>query len=404
MIDSTIAIKAIQKNNKIDLVGKLSGEYVTLNDAIEAYIKFFYKIIQTEDALLNRSHDNHKSIENGFQVAENYRQININNEKVKKIRNILTIFPFELPNDSVIVPEMLGNVDYNVAYSNAKTNLKLALLGNFKIFDSSKEQLTEDSIKELIKKHLLTSSKLLLQTKVKKSALPNFLFDKEMFGTKRIDHIDEDLEKYNKEVAELYDKYSMYFQIKDLDTQKKLAEERTKAKEEKEREKKEKVEQLKMQILGILTTLDSMNDESIAKIQKYPVSKEVLFKTGDDGVIRIDERFIPVLKYIDLSGFGFENVDISGIDFSDCNVININPQKVFNKDLSNTIFIDDPKRPNNRFPFNASSNFEGVNLSGAQITIDKPIFINFKGSITDSKTLIQMDNKIIEINNNRKIV
>ena len=123
MIDSTIAIKAIQKNNKIDLVGKLSGEYVTLNDAIEAYIKFFYKIIQTEDALLNRSHDNHKSIENGFQVAENFRQININNEKVKKIRNILTIFPFELPNDSVIVPEMLGNVDYNVAYSNAKTNL-----------------------------------------------------------------------------------------------------------------------------------------------------------------------------------------------------------------------------------------------------------------------------------------
>ena len=154
----------------------------------------------------------------------------------------------------------------------------------------------------------------------------------------------------------------------------------------------QKVEEYKNKLLTLISSLDELTDESTTKITKYPIPEELLFVIGEDDVKKIDERFIEQLKYIDLSN----------INFSDCNPILIDPQKLFNKDLSNTVFLDDQTRLNNRFPFNSSSNFENVNLSGSIITTVGPVFVNFKGMIGDSKTF-KIGQNIVEVQTNKKI-
>lgn len=54
---------------------------------------------------------------------------------------------------------------------------------------------------------------------------------------------------------------------------------------------------------------------------------------------RIKDEYKRLLKYYDLSKFNFDNVDISGCDFTDTNA-KIDPQTVHNKDLRGTIIYD----------------------------------------------------------------
>ena len=72
-----------------------------------------------------------------------------------------------------------------------------------------------------------------------------------------------------------------------------------------------------------------------------------------DSHLEIPDIFKDILKFVDLNGIRFDNVKVSGIDFKDSNIdfTLLNPQTVYNKDLSNC-------------------NFEGIYISP---------FINFKG-------------------------
>ncbi len=420
-----LKLKYIYKQNKDNLISSLKsinkGE-PNVRDVLELYEHFFrfldemYLLCGKQEEMASSSLEYSKR-QGKLQFVESItKELEEVKQRNKKVRDLITkysrVFPIYLKKYGVIVSENIecfeNPDDFRNKYFLDKDDLwnyelKSRILGNFEICEANGTPIVNVKKGNLNDKERAIIDKI-LNLPVDKSKIPSFLNTYIKYSKLTYESFIKALEESSQEYDKLTEESKEFIKFENLKKEKEFEEERVRSKEEQVRQRNEKIEQLKMQMLSILTTLDSMNDELNTKIQKYPVSKEVLFKKSEDGVTRIDERFIPVLKYIDLSGFGFENVDISGIDFSDCNVININPQKVFNKDLSNTIFVDDLKRPNNIFPFNASSNFEGVNLSGSQIIIDKPIFINFKGAITDSETVILMNGENIELNNNRKIV
>ena len=88
-----------------------------------------------------------------------------------------------------------------------------------------------------------------------------------------------------------------------------------------------------------------------------------------DGHREFNNLYINDIKIIDLSYADFTNVKVSGIDFCGTNVTfsnaTLNPQTVYNKDLSDCnfegIFIS---------PF---VDFSGVNIKGAKFSVDSDI-------------------------------
>lgn len=131
------------------------------------------------------------------------------------------------------------------------------------------------------------------------------------------------------------------------------------------------------------------------KIEKLPIPENLLFIIGEEGEKKIDPRFLDNLKEIDLSNISFDNVDVHGIDFTDCNPVLLNPQTVWKKDLSGTTFISDPSRPNNVFPFGAKTDFYGVNLKGATIKTEDLIYLELYGAEMDEDTLIIIKGEVI---------
>jgi len=73
-------------------------------------------------------------------------------------------------------------------------------------------------------------------------------------------------------------------------------------------------------------------------------------------------ELIKVLKYLDLSLVDFTNVKVSGIDFRGCNIEHLDPQIVYNKDLSNSNFEGIFMRP--------FISFEGVDIRGSKFSYD----------------------------------
>jgi uncharacterized protein YjbI with pentapeptide repeats len=90
-----------------------------------------------------------------------------------------------------------------------------------------------------------------------------------------------------------------------------------------------------------------------------PINEDFLFDDNPDGSRMIKKEFIKVLKYLDLSNINCKNMIATDIDFRFTN-IDIDPQKVFKKDLSYSRFGD-----NNIHKFR---NFNGVNMTGCDIS------------------------------------
>ena len=159
--------------------------------------------------------------------------------------------------------------------------------------------------------------------------------------------------------------------------------EEDKKREEEENEKREqkKIEELKRSHEREKTSMISRKEEVLEK--SLEVLAELEQKTDSYNKIEISNLFIDVgdhkeinpiflnldmLKYIDLSLVSFKNVKVSGIDFQGCN-INLNPQEVYNKDLSGCNFegLHIP-------PF---MDFRGVDIRGARFSQDNnPLTLN----------------------------
>lgn len=124
---------------------------------------------------------------------------------------------------------------------------------------------------------------------------------------------------------------------------------------------------------------------------RISISDEQLFRKNGDH-LEIKDYYIPYLKYFDLSILSFDNVDVSGVDFSDTNMFMFSPQKVYRKDLSNCTFKSNSIN-NGIVPFEFFSNFNGVNLSGTTIVDDSPFGFYLRGAITDKNTNIIINKK-----------
>lgn len=124
--------------------------------------------------------------------------------------------------------------------------------------------------------------------------------------------------------------------------------------------------------------------------KKIELPSSVLFKNNEEGIKVIDERFIPYLKCIDLKRIDFNNVLVSGVDFSNCNPMLLDPQTVYDKDLSNTKF--------NTNIFNENTSFEDVNICDTIIILDTDKNINFSGAIGNANTYVCLNDCLVNIN------
>jgi len=90
-----------------------------------------------------------------------------------------------------------------------------------------------------------------------------------------------------------------------------------------------------------------------------PINEDFLFDERPDGSREIKKEFINYLKYFDLSNISCRNMIATDIDFRFTN-LDIDPQKVFNKDLSYSRFGD-----NNIHKFRS---FDGVKMIGSDFS------------------------------------
>ena len=110
-------------------------------------------------------------------------------------------------------------------------------------------------------------------------------------------------------------------------------------------------------------------------LHSISIDRKDLFEVVDDHY-EISSMYKDMLKFFNLSCISFENVKISDINFSSSNA-SIDPQIVYKKDISNSIFYD--------FNFTSFTDFSDVVAYGTDFT-NCNNFINLNGAIVDEKT------------------
>ena len=97
-----------------------------------------------------------------------------------------------------------------------------------------------------------------------------------------------------------------------------------------------KKEQLEKKIINTSTKYsflarkcDFIDSEMGKFYNKVDISEEELFEKDTDGVLRIKSFLIDYLKYFNLYFINFKDVDVRGIDFTDCNAYSLKPKDVY---------------------------------------------------------------------------
>lgn len=145
--------------------------------------------------------------------------------------------------------------------------------------------------------------------------------------------------------------------------------------EETQKKLKELEDQMINMLAQIKETSEAYEQLSNKKMgQRVAIDKDLLLVKVDDH-IEFNEKYIPYLKYIDLSIVPSDNLKASGINFIGTNIV-INPQAVYNRDLSNSSF------GNNNIIFGL---FDGCNLSGTNLEDEKESLV-FDNAIIDDAT------------------
>lgn len=126
--------------------------------------------------------------------------------------------------------------------------------------------------------------------------------------------------------------------------------------------------------LNMLYELKEQLTNKSVQIKKVKVSEEKLLIQVDDH-LEINPIYATYLQYIDFSCiFSFDNVKVSGLDFSNTNAYNINPQTVYQKDMSNGNYEG--------INFEWKS-FTGVNISNSKFTQGFYSY-NFENAVAES--------------------
>ncbi len=386
----SMRVDSIWNKNYPDANEFLSNDYFSLDKAISLYRNLFLKLHNLYSIMDAKK----KEQENGPVIE--YSKIDKINNDMEILKNLIIVFPIRFNSNDVLFSERIYQCEnwpslyFHSGHENAFETYK-EILSNCCVID---EDLTEvfsfDTSSENDYDVLLGRN--FFKCKVKKASLPSYLFNDNLFVD--LNAFERDYSYIADEFDTLYEMNNMYIRAYERIQFVKNVLPMLKNSEEARNKRKEKMDKIKSEIADLMKSLDELIEEDNAKYKKYFVSEDMLLEDRKE-YKTINYNFIKYLKYIDLSNIDFTNVDVRGIDFSDTNPILLNPQIVFNKDLSNTVFISDQTRLNNVFPFGALTNFDEVNLSGASITSDSPIMLDIKKAIID-------ENTIIELNNNTK--
>ena len=108
---------------------------------------------------------------------------------------------------------------------------------------------------------------------------------------------------------------------------------------------------------------------------KIKIDEKDLFEERN-GIKYIKDKYTnnEILKILDLFLISFDNVDIRNIDFRGCNAFRLNPQTVYNKDLTNTKF------DLNDGIFLSTTDFTDVNVSNMTVENSEFSLVSFTGS------------------------
>lgn len=114
----------------------------------------------------------------------------------------------------------------------------------------------------------------------------------------------------------------------------------------------------------LLITIDKLKRSNKTFVRKFYHSIKIdndTFLTKVDDHYEIKSEFLSVLNFLNLENIDTNNLKVCGIDISESN-LKIDPQLIYNKDLSNTT-LDDKNL--------ASYNFDGVNMEGTNVGVKK---------------------------------
>jgi len=200
----------------------------------------------------------------------------------------------------------------------------------------------------------------------------NRILSKEEFALYNMEEIERILQEERKNNRKIKEEQRKQKQLEDL--------EKAKEQEKMEEEQRKQIE---------MNTLKSIQQALSVLQQVSSPSKTVTRINVDNIFIPVDDHLeiIPIiatmLRFVDLSWIRFDNVKVSGLDFSYSN-IKFNPQMIYNKDLSNCNFEGVHIEP--------FMNFTGVDIRGAKFSDDDDIktidFFNgtFQYAIYDENT------------------
>lgn len=127
---------------------------------------------------------------------------------------------------------------------------------------------------------------------------------------------------------------------------------------------------------------------------QVPVEETILFDVILDSnnqphrIVR--PSFLPYLKFLDLSGFNFRNVDVRGLDLSFVNIVGFKPAEVYMRSIDGTnlesvlLGFEEIKNVSAR----------GANLSGTYAVIDGDSVV-LDGAILDSTVTVYMNGRVL---------
>ncbi len=124
-------------------------------------------------------------------------------------------------------------------------------------------------------------------------------------------------------------------------------------------------------------------DGEMIDTRRLEVEEDILLIDVDDHK-EINPIFKDYLSLIDLQYISFKNVKVSGIDFSYSNAV-INPQEVYNKDMSNGDYSG--------LDFNIA-NFNKVNIKGSKFIDCIMDFTGLTNAISDEETILPKSKKL----------
>ena len=340
------------------------------------------KVIDENNEIAKRLNERAKSInrERGFKYIEYFKII----DKMKMF------FPITFANGEKIVFDKDNIGNYYVVSSDNKIMFKVK---SGEKFDESINSILFD------------------KCRVNDSSIPSWLLKADLFND--LDSFEEDFKSIEEELNNMINKYKRYYlnleeiRLSEFPINNYAMLDNIDFAEPKQKETKIDTSNViianKEPVKKKNTTYNNSVDietiknkvyQTLLKVEgkitkKIELPNAVLFSKDADGVKVIDERFIPFLKDLNLSKNDFTDVSVIDIDFSNCNPKLLDPQTVYNKDMSGVKF--------NTIPFNKNVSFKGVKLSDAIIIVDDDIDINFNGAYGSPNTFININNNQIRL-------